>query len=541
MIKKDMVWSQYFPFNSIREQQAEAIEKIIQHFSSGKRFFALEAGTGVGKSAIGITVARFIASKISEENYEPGAYFLTTQKLLQDQYSKDFSKIGLTSIKSSNNYTCKYKKVNSCSESLDEIKSLDQDNGFWKSCTYNCVYKQEKQAFNESKLGITNFSYMLTDANYGGKVKPRQLLIIDEAHNVETELSKFIEVIISEKFCKEVLKINLPDLNTQHKAFNWVKDEYWPKLDSHLKHVQVTLERYQKLKVNLDQFATLSKQIQLMESHHKKLSLFLSVHNVDNWTFEEEVSEVRNYRKLSFKPIDVSPFAEQYLFRLGCKVLFMSATLLSAKKFAESLGIKEEEFGSLFIPSPFPIENRPIIYAPMGKMSASSLDVSLPSIARAIESILDQHKNEKGIIHAHSYKICNFLKKNIKNKRLVFPESHDRDEVLKKHINSKIPTVIVSPSMTEGVDLQGDASRFQIICKVPFPYLGDKLVSKRMHRWNWWYPFQTAKTVIQSVGRSIRSSDDKAITYILDSDWGKFYDKNLDLFPEDFKKCVIES
>jgi Rad3-related DNA helicase len=255
---------------------------------------------------------------------------------------------------------------------------------------------------------------MLTDANYGGKVKPRQLLIIDEAHNVETELSKFIEVIISEKFCKEVLKINLPDLNTQHKAFNWVKDEYWPKLDSHLKHVQVTLERYQKLKVNLDQFATLSKQIQLMESHHKKLSLFLSVHNVDNWTFEEEVSEVRNYRKLSFKPIDVSPFAEQYLFRLGCKVLFMSATLLSAKKFAESLGIKEEEFGSLFIPSPFPIENRPIIYAPMGKMSASSLDVSLPSIARAIESILDQHKNEKGIIHAHSYKICNFLKKNIK-------------------------------------------------------------------------------------------------------------------------------
>lgn len=143
--------------------------------------------------------------------------------------------------------------------------------------------------------------------------------------------------------------------------------------------------------------------------------------------------------------------------------------------------------------------------------------------------------------NCHSYKIQNYIKKHVKSKRLLFPESHDRDEVLKKHMKSKTPTVIVSPSMTEGVDLQGDASRFQIICKVPFPYLGDKLVSKRMHRWNWWYPFQTAKTVIQSVGRSVRSSDDKAITYILDSDWGRFYDKNLDLFPEDFKQCVINS
>lgn len=538
---KIRVWSNHFPFDRVREQQVHAIDEIIQHFASGNRFFALEAGTGVGKSAIGITVARFMATITPDDGYEPGAYFLTTQKLLQDQYIKDFSKIGLTSIKSSNNYTCKYKKVNNCSESLDEIKALDQENGFWKSCTFHCNYKQEKQAFNESKLGVTNFSYMLTDSNYGGKVKPRQLLIIDEAHNVETELSKFIEVVVSEKFCKDVLKLEFPDLGTQHKAFIWIRDVYWPKLDSHLKHVQQTLDRYQKLKQNLDQFASLSKQIQLMESHYKKLKLFITVHSPDNWTFEEETSEVRGYRRLAFKPIDVSPFAEQYLFRLGCKVLFMSATLLSAQKFAESLGISSKDFGSMSIPSPFPIENRPIVYAPMGKMAASNLDASLPSIARAVESILEQHKNDKGIIHAHSYKISNYLKKNVKNKRLLFPESNDREEVLKKHINSKIPTVIVSPSMTEGVDLEGDASRFQIICKVPFPYLGDKLVSKRMHRWEWWYPFQTAKTIIQSVGRSIRSSDDKAVTYILDSDWERFYNKNSYLFPEDFRKCLVIS
>ena len=80
--------------------------------------------------------------------------------------------------------------------------------------------------------------------------------------------------------------------------------------------------------------------------------------------------------------------------------------------------------------------------------------------------------------------------------------------------------------MTEGVDLKDDLSRFQIICKVPFPYLGDKLIRKKMNKWNWWYDLQPAKTVIQSVGRSVRSETDTAVTYILDSSWERFYKKN---------------
>ena len=34
--------------------------------------------------------------------------------------------------------------------------------------------------------------------------------------------------------------------------------------------------------------------------------------------------------------------------------------------------------------------------------------------------------------------------------------------------------------MQEGVDLKGDCSRFQVICKIPYPYLGDKWVKARM-------------------------------------------------------------
>ena len=38
-----------------------------------------------------------------------------------------------------------------------------------------------------------------------------------------------------------------------------------------------------------------------------------------------------------------------------------------------------------------------------------------------------------------------------------------------------------------------------------------------------WYDLQTAKLIVQSAGRSVRSIDDTDVTYILDSDWSRFY------------------
>ena len=118
-------------------------------------------------------------------------------------------------------------------------------------------------------------------------------------------------------------------------------------------------------------------------------------------------------------------------------------------------------------------------------------------------------------------------------------DSANRDKVLQKHCNSKSATVLLSPSMTEGVDLRDELSRFQVICKIPYPYLGDKLIRKKMNKWKWWYPLQTAKTIVQAVGRSIRSDSDQAVTYILDSDWEIFFKRNRLFFPDSFKKAIL--
>jgi len=216
----------------------------------------------------------------------------------------------------------------------------------------------------------------------------------------------------------------------------------------------------------------------------------------------------------------------------------MSATILDQDAFAESVGIPIDKAAFISLPSPFPIENRPVIFSGIGKMSSKSIDETLPRMVQAVKAILSQHKNDKGIIHCHSYKVANYLKRNVRSTRLLIHNSENREAILEKHMKAKKPTVLISPSMTEGIDLKGDLSRFQIICKVPYPYLGDKLVRKKMNKWKWWYPLQTAKTIVQAAGRSVRSNEDTAVTYILDSDFEMFYNRNRPMFPKGFKDSL---
>jgi len=152
--------------------------------------------------------------------------------------------------------------------------------------------------------------------------------------------------------------------------------------------------------------------------------------------------------------------------------------------------------------------------------------------------LLEKHSNEKGIIHAVNYKVAKYIKENVVSSRLLLHDSSNRDAVLKLHIESQEPTVLLSPSMTEGVDLHDNLSRFQIICKIPFPYLGDLVVKKRMENNSKWYPYMTAKSIIQSLGRSVRNETDHAVSYVIDSDWERFYRTNSDLFPKEFSSLV---
>lgn len=536
--------SRIFPYKEIRDQQQTAIEFIIDKFSAGKNIVILEAGTGVGKSAIAYAVSEYMrAFEMTGGDTPRGGNFLTTQKILQQQYTRDFESLGMNSIYSSTNYTCKFHKQNTCAESSRLLRTSSKGEKFWNTCVMNCPYRKSKTKFIEGNHGVTNFSYFLAETTYSGKIPKRRLLVIDEAHNAPGELSKFIEISVSSRFCEQVLKLKIPDvkeINTQKKAFDWITDVYYPKLVSMNKHIETMLEKYVGLKDKMQQFAKLAQRFEILDKYSCKVKRFIDVYSQENWVYNPVQSDDQSISKIEFKPIDVSHFANENLFAYGEKVLLMSATILDKEGFCEMMGIKRDEVSFLRLPSPFPPENKPIFFHPVGKMSSSHIGNTLPLMAKAVKQILDNHKNEKGIIHCHSFRIANYLKNNIRSNRLLIHNSSNRDEILKKHEKGRKPYVLLSPSMAEGVDLKDELSRFQVICKIPYPYLGDKLVKKKMNKWKWWYSLETAKKIVQSAGRSIRNHDDHAITYILDSDWSIFYNRNKGIFPPEFHECLVE-
>lgn len=539
-------WKKYFPFENIRPEQEKAINFILNSFiNENKKFCICEMGTGTGKSATGITVARYLNSKINKSTDKTGTYVLTTQKILQDQYVDDFGptkKNLLRTIKSSSNYSCAFYKDQTCGESrrlLNQLsKNVINDSEFHKQCKNNCLYKQDKERFINSPISITNFSYFLAETMYAGKLEPRETLIIDECHNIELELSKFIEVTFSEKFAKDILKCKLPILKGNQEGyidivFNWVKKIYKPTLSKYIDKIKKTLEDQISNNIEHSKLLENSKQHDMLDKHICKINRFIQKFDKDNWILNV-IETNSKYKKFEFKPIEISSYCQDLLYKFGNYTLLLSATIIDKNIFCKSIGLDASAISYIRIPSPFSVKNRPVHYLPVGKMSLSHIDKTLPKMLEAILLLLEQHKNEKGVIHCTNYKIANYLQEKLNLPRILTHNSENRDLVLQQHISSLDPTVLLSPSMSEGVNLSDNSSRFQIICKIPFPYLGDKVIQKRNSKDPGWYSFQTVKTIVQSLGRSIRNQNDYAVSYILDEDWDFFYRKNKHLFSEDF-------
>jgi Rad3-related DNA helicase len=238
-------------------------------------------------------------------------------------------------------------------------------------------------------------------------------------------------------------------------------------------------------------------------------------------------------------------FADDYVFQYAASVVIMSATILDFKTFRRNLGIPFEDSVCLRAASEFPIENRKIVFWPVGSMAFKDIQETLPKMCARIEKLLkDRWPMEKGIIHTHTYKIAqqiiNHLTAAGLGHRIITHNSNpgDRDSAILRHLVSTEPSVLISPSMTEGLDLKGDHSRFQIICKVPYPYM-DPYTKVRMERDPDWYQLQTALVLMQASGRSIRSADDYATTVILDSGFAQFMARNEGILPKWWRAAVV--
>ncbi len=191
----------------------------------------------------------------------------------------------------------------------------------------------------------------------------------------------------------------------------------------------------------------------------------------------------------------------------------------------------------------FPVENRPIFYTPAARIVGGKAKQAEwgPKIVTKIDQILAKYPKMKGIIHTHNFSIADEIVGKSKNKgRMLYQKNFDSKEQMLAEHSRRTNSIIVAPAMHEGLDLKGDLSRLQIICKVPWPnFYDDKQLARRVEIDRRYLSWLTALKLCQSTGRSIRSETDWAHTFVIDEGFDDFIRQSHDIIPRWFHESII--
>jgi len=511
----------FFPHDTFRKYQKETILEIQKNLDDDSiDNVVLESPTGSGKSAIAISIGLYFES----------SFLLTSQKILQDQYVKDYSCEQICVLKGRNNYPCKLLPGFTCEDSYCTTKQC--------AIKSECYYEIAKQKAISSKIALMNYKYFLCATNYSHTFSLRRLLICDEAHNVDDECMSFVEFSFSSFY--------LSKLGVTSKI------PIYEKLEQYVSWLNILLEKIkerkpevaEKLKnkfLDKDVIIDLQKELENLITQEKKINSFLDSYQTVEWVFDITTNEKLNSKTIIFKPLTIDYFAKSQLFIHAEKKFFMSATILDKDSFCKNLGLNLSKTKFIQVSSTFPVNIRPIILTRSGNLGKNDIDESLPNVVKDVGRILEYHDNDKGLIHTHTFKIANYIKDNIDPKyrdRIIIHNSETRTEMLKLFMLSDEPKVLVTPSMTEGIDLKDDLARFVVIVKLPFMFLGDKQIKRKMELDQEWYRWKTALTLVQASGRGVRHDKDFCTIYIMDSQFEYFMRQNRKFFPKYFIDAI---
>lgn len=271
-----------------------------------------------------------------------------------------------------------------------------------------------------------------------------------------------------------------------------------------------------------------------------KIDVFLKEYkeNPNNWVLESNYNEKLKQRELSLEPIWAYDYLDKYVFSHYDMVFLMSGTILDKNLFCQLNGLDVSKAVYYSIASPFNPSNRPIYYMPVGKMSFKQKEETFARYIPYIKKLLDKYKGRKGLIHTNSFELAKWIEGSIKDPRLVFHDSSNKDEMLKFHQDSIQPTVLVSPSMDTGVSFDNDHARFQIIAKVPYPSLASQKNKLRQKNNPDWYSWKTCAGLQQACGRIVRSGLDYGDTIIIDGSFSDVIKYSSNFLPGWFQDSI---
>jgi len=558
-----------------RDNQVEHCNQVIEAFlDEGFTNVVLSAPTGTGKSIIGAVVADVIHSIKYPDDPAHASFMLTATNVLAQQYDDAFGQEDgqpwdgrFLVVKGASNYDCaalstdeEPARADSCAIML--FKKQGMQDILDKYCE-KCEYKWSRAMRNRTRHLITNYSYYFIDRMYATHpMEKRSVCIFDEAHLLNDLFVEHNAIYFSEKRLTQ-FEMETAELLDGQGGFHVIKrDLVQGKINE--KTYQDYLKKLQDLyngvsdalKARADRnVRNHSKYLKLNRASKKYHDLACKID--DLFLFEyphvfeykpKDLKKQQNEHEVTVKPIFVGEMFE--CLHNAEHNLFMSATVTESymKRTMTLPGTTKH----IRLAPQFPPENKKVVFLKPQTLNYTTMKDPevVKRLCANVWQIVEHHTKagERGIVLCPSFNVVQSIAETLRGVKIpglrVFEQVRGQKlaELLDDFKDYEGgPAVILTPSGFEGIDLPGDLSRYQVIVKAPFGSLGDRRIEHILNVYPDIYSLITLMKVVQGAGRSVRSKEDHAVTYMLDTAIQRLWTKNnewADEFLTSFKSSL---
>jgi len=479
-----------------------------------------------GKSNLAMAFSSYISDRMGD------SFILTPQKTLQRQYEESFEKHLLFSVYGRSNYECEQKNT-TCDVGADIKPACD-----------NCPAKLARDMSITSPNAVMNYTLALTYFKYLRKmIPPRNLMVLDEAHTLESNLVEFSSISVTDKKCKKY-NVKFQFARSAAEAINWISRTYLPAVEAKSIELRKKVTEIETRGGALSKSDIQTVRAAITATEHR--NQLVDLVEMDMSLIDKKYVLVSEKVGFKFKELYAKNNFKNICLPMANRFLFMSSTILDKDEFCRDLGIDPDESAMISLDSEFPEENREVIFSPVTKMNygwnSEERTQDRKKMMTHINHVCSYHADESGVIHTGAFQVSQWILENIKtNHRIIHHNpgfNLSRDEAIDTFLecSEKEPTLLISPSVTEGMDLKDNRGRFALIVKVPYPYLGDAWTKRRMQISKDWYNRQAITGIIQGCGRVVRSKDDWGTVYILDESFEYLYNQTRKMIPSWWKR-----
>lgn len=453
------------------------------------------------------------------------AVILTSTKALQTQYMDDFAGLGLTDIRGRGNYVCVLAPGVNCEVGAHCKCSATRETPLTGKS--HCPYTRAYNAARASNLVVTNYTYWALINKYGEGLGPVDLLVCDEAHDADGEVCGIMTVSIHPADIHRRLRTDWPSEPDSTDAWR-----HWAaplRARAKLLVDECALQIRMEGPVN-----RLVREMGHLQNLHRSLSVIAELRG-------EWIAETNASGAYTLAPVHSADYAEEVLFLGVPKVVLISATIIP--KTPDILGIPQDTVEFYEYPSSFPPRRSPVYYVPTVKVSHKWTEDQTADWLNRIDEIISKRLDRRGVIHSVSYDRRDLILNRSRYTQHMLshsPGSEAAMEQLRRFRNTPPPVILLSPSITTGVDLRYKDAEYQIICKVPFPDTRSRIVQARVGRLapprspereagREYELYSTIQTLVQETGRGMRAEDDQCESFVIDNqiDWIERWHKKL--------------